>query len=125
MPPAHKVLIVEDERPLRQALLNKFRLAGFAVDSANDGESGLAKALADRPDVILLDIVMPRMDGLTMLAKLRQDAWGLTARVIIMTNRDDYENVNTAMKHRVADILVKSSWSLEEIVAKVKKLLSS
>ena len=66
---------------------------GYLVESAYNGEEGLQKALQEHPDIILLDIRMPKMDGITMLSQLRKDAWGEDAKVIILTNLDQNENI--------------------------------
>lgn len=70
------ILIVDDEPALLAALVDKFTRAGYSVTVAEDGQQGLNSALKNHPDLILLDIIMPVMDGLTMLAKLRRDGWG-------------------------------------------------
>lgn len=117
------ILIVEDERVLLTALANKFTLEGFDVKMASNGEEGLKKALALRPDLILLDILMPVMDGMTMLEKLRKDAWGKNAEVIILTNLADTGSVSEALDRGTFDFLVKSDWKMEEIVKKVREKL--
>lgn len=118
-----KVLIVEDDASLCQALFDKFTREGFQSLKANDGESGLAVALEKHPDIILLDIIMPKVDGLTMLKDLRQDEWGKMVPVIILTNLNDAENVSQAMENGVYEFLVKSDWKLDELVERVKNKL--
>jgi len=113
------ILIVEDEISLCNALRDKFAGEGFSVLSAKDGEEGLKLALSERPDLILLDIIMPVMDGITMLAKLREDTWGNNAKVIILTNLSDNEKVAEALARGSYDYLVKSNWKIEDVVAKV------
>lgn len=85
-----KILVieaVEDNAPLRKALHDKFSLEGFSVIDAKDGEEGLTVAMSEHPDLILLDILMPKMDGLTMMKKLRQgDEWGKHVPIIVLTN---------------------------------------
>ena len=71
-----KILIVDDEPALLTALVDKFTRAGYTVGIAENGKEGLKLALKNRPDLILLDIIMPVMDGITMLYKLRKDSWG-------------------------------------------------
>lgn len=119
-----KILIVEDERSLSQALVNKLTLEGFATLTAKNGEEGLDVALREHPDMILLDIVMPVMDGMTMLKKLRRESeWGKTAKVIILTN------LTSADEQRNRDItetephyyLVKTDWTIEDIVTKIRE----
>ena len=77
-----KVLVVEDERTLRDALVKKLSKEEFTVLSAKDGKEGLDTALAEHPDLILLDILMPKMNGIEVLQKLREDEWGAKAKVI-------------------------------------------
>ncbi len=71
-----KILVVEDDVPELNALRDKFTREGFSILTAKNGEEGLAIALREHPDLILLDIIMPVMDGITMLVKLREDSWG-------------------------------------------------
>lgn len=72
----HTILIVEDDVPELNALRDKFTHEGFSILEAKNGEEGLATALREHPDLILLDIIMPVMDGMTMLVNLRKDPWG-------------------------------------------------
>jgi DNA-binding response OmpR family regulator len=82
-----KILIIEDEKPLARALELKLTHEGFEVKSAFNGEEGLEVALHEHPDLIMLDIIMPVMDGITMLKKLREaNEWGKTVPVIFLTN---------------------------------------
>ncbi len=118
-----KVLIVEDEALLRQALFDKFTREGFCALEAKNGEEGLAIALKERPDIILLDIIMPKVNGLTMLKNLRQDEWGKNVPIIVLTNLNDAENVSKAMESGVYDFLVKSDWKLNELIERVKNKL--
>lgn len=106
---------------LLTALSNKFTLEGFDVEMASNGKEGLEKALAIHPDIILLDILMPVMDGMTMLEKLRKDSWGKNAEVIILTNLADTGSVSEALDRGTFDFLVKSDWKMEEIVKKVRE----
>lgn len=123
--PASKktILIVEDEISLRDILCKKLTREGFMILEANNGKEGLEVALREHPDLILLDIMMPVMDGMTMLKKLSEDEWGKDVKVIMLTNLSDAEKVAEAMAHGSYDYLVKSNWRLEDIVATVKKKL--
>lgn len=116
-------MIIEDEAPLRSALRDKFIFEGFAVLEAKNGEEGLEISLRNHPDLILLDIVMPRMDGMTMLKKLREDAWGAEAKVIILTNLSDSAKISEAMSQKSYNYLVKSDWKLEDVVIKAREML--
>ncbi len=117
------ILIVEDERPLREALHDKFTQDGFSTLEAKNGEEGLEVALREHPDLILLDIVMPKMDGMTMLKKLREDKWGKDAKVTILTNLSDVDKISEAIAHSSHEYILKSDWKIEDIVAKVRELL--
>ena len=118
-----KILIVEDEESLRGALRDKFAWEGFDVLEAGDGEEGLKAALREHPDLILLDIIMPKMDGITMLKKLREDDWGKEAQVILLTNLSDNEKLSEALAQGTYDYLVKSDWKIADVVAKVRERL--
>ena len=124
----YTILVVEDEVPLLNALVDKFSREGFSVLEAKNGEEGLESALKNRPDLILLDIVMPRMDGMTMLKKLREaNEWSKHVPVIILTN------LTSADEGRMSDItelepayyLVKTDWKIEDVVAKVRGRLET
>lgn len=116
-----KILIVEDEAQLRNALRDKLAKEGFNVFEAVNGEEGLAGALLEKPDVILLDIVMPIMDGMTMLKKLRADVWGKNAKVIMLTNLSTYDKIGEAVEQGSYDYLVKADWKIDDVVAKVNE----
>lgn len=118
-----KILIVEDEPGLLNALVDKFTHEGFVVLSAKDGQEGLEVALPEHPDLILLDIIMPVMDGMTMLRDLRKDPWGKNVPVILLTNLSEAEKVAESLSQGVYYYLVKSDWKLEDIVKKVKEKL--
>lgn len=123
MPDPKKILIVEDERLLSEAVKRKLEKEEFEVTTAIDGQEGLVKAFGGHPDLILLDIILPVVDGLTLLDRLRKDSWGSKVPVIILTNLSDAETVSESRQKGVNDYLVKTDWSLNEVVAKVKEKL--
>ncbi len=119
------LLIVEDEESMLDVLVEKFSRDGFPKPyAARNGEEGLAIALKEHPDLILLDILMPKMDGITMLKKLREDEWGKTAKVIILTN---YDTTDDMLKQIAATepayYLLKSNWRIEDVITKSKEVL--
>lgn len=116
-----KILVVEDEQALAKALISKLESSGFEVSWAQNGEECLKIAFGEYPDLILLDIIMPKMDGMTALNKLRQDSWGKNVPVIMLTNLSGAEDVNMATQNGVFDYLIKSDWRLEDVVKKVKE----
>lgn len=119
-----KVLIVEDEKSLRDALVTKFEAEGFDVVSAENGEVGLNLALNESPDIVLLDIIMPVMDGVTMLGKLRDDDRGKNIKVIILTNLSDGDKMATSIDEGSREYLIKSDWTLTDLVEKVRSILA-
>lgn len=119
-----KILIVEDESPLRNAVSDILSFEGFQVFQAKNGQEGLEVALREKPDLILLDLMMPVMDGLSMLEKLREDKpYGAQASVILLTNINDPDKVAQATSAGSYDFLVKSDWNIEDVVRKIKARL--
>lgn len=119
-----KILVVEDDRAEANALEETLTREGFIVTTAENGVKGLERALADHPDLILLDVVMPEMDGLTMLNRLREDEWGKTVPTIILTNLNpDDEILRQKAPADFAYFLMKANWRLEDVVRAVKKRL--
>lgn len=115
-----KVLIVEDEEPLAKALASGLGGNEFEVITASNGEEGLKAALENKPSLILLDLFMPKMDGITMLKKLREDSWGSKVKVVILTNLEDREKLASAVENRVYDYLIKSNWNIADVLKKVR-----
>lgn len=120
------ILIVEDDTVLSGALKTKFSVEAFTVSTAGDGEEGLSSALKDHPDIILLDVMMPKMDGMTMLSHLREDAWGKNVPVIILSNNDPNNStqLNVLDKTMPSYYLIKSNTAIDDIVVKVNELLN-
>lgn len=118
------ILIIEDHAPVRMALTEKFSHEGMKALEAKDGEEGLKLALEQKPDLILLDIIMPRMSGMTMLEQLRKDEWGKTVPVIILTNLNpDDKIMREIMETEPIYYLVKADWKIEDVVTKAKEVL--
>ncbi len=121
-----KILIVEDEPMIRRALVDKFsEEKNLMVMSAKNGKEGLEAALREHPDFIILDMVMPIMDGMGMLSDLRADEWGKTANVMFLSNLVDTEKVAEATAKGVYEFMIKSNVDIDEIVARVRKLVFS
>lgn len=118
-----RILIIEDNKDLVLLLSEVFKKEGIDVSVAVDGEKGLVLSLDQKPDLILLDIILPKMDGITMLKKLREDENGKNIPVIVLSNLSAAEDLSEAMEEGVYDYLVKKDWELEDIVAKVKEIL--
>ena len=117
------ILIVEDDEALSGAIAAKLTLKKYKALVAHNGQIGLDMALAEKPDLILLDLLMPVMDGIAMLKKLRADEWGAKVPVVVMSNYSEAEKTAEALSYDVHDYLVKSDWKLEDIVKKVNEKL--
>jgi DNA-binding response OmpR family regulator len=117
------ILIIEDETDIREAMAEAVEQAGFQVSTAENGSTGLTKAIAEKPDLILLDIVMPVMDGHETLQKLRQDPWGKSVKVIMLTSMDDVRNIGTAHEENITDYIIKAHSSLDDILKKVRMVI--
>ena len=114
------ILVVEDERLLIKALGDKLRLEGFEVLEAHNGKEGLALAIEKHPDLILLDIIMPVMDGISMLQELRKDEWGKYASVLMLTNLTDADKTEESLKNGAFDYLIKADWKLGDLIIKIR-----
>lgn len=122
--PPKKLLIVEDEPILLEMYKDKFTHEGFHVITAENGQVGLDQVVTQKPNIILLDLMMPVMDGETMLKHLRNIPEFKTLPVFVLTNAGEAEHIrNTQLYYDAMEFLIKSNVSLEEIVAKVKRLL--
>jgi DNA-binding response OmpR family regulator len=120
------LLIVEDEKTLSDTLEDRLLSEGFEVLKATDGEKGLTLALVNHPDLILLDLLMPKVDGISMLKKLRGDSWGKSAPVIILTNVESSDKVADAIGLGYGDTfeyMLKTNWSLDDMVVRIKEKL--
>ena len=118
------ILIVEDDAALLRALSDKLLREGFHIYTALNGESGLSLALEKQPDLILLDVLLPKIGGVTFLQKITEDAWGKSVPVIAITNSSDSkleEDVREAGAN-IVEYLVKASFTLKDIVEKVKEI---
>lgn len=116
-----KVLIVEDEKALADILEDRLTQEGFQTFKAFNGKEGLDLAIAHNPDAILLDLMMPVMNGNEMLHKLRSVPALKSVPVIVLTNAGEVENIrSTQTIHNAVEFLIKSNVTMDEIVKKVK-----
>ena len=119
-----KILIVEDDAELLQSLSNMLSQDKFEVIEAKNGAEGLEIALGSKPDLILLDILMPVMDGLTMLKKLKMNDAVKNIPVIILTNLSDTEKIAEAMESGACSYLIKIDLKNNDLVENVRSVLS-
>lgn len=118
-----KVLIVDDDAFLGGIYATKLEIEGFAVVSARDGEEGLRAALKEMPDLILLDVLMPKLDGFEVLKRLKSDPTTKAIPVIMLTNLGQKEDVEKGLAEGAEDYLIKAHFVPSEAVVKIKKVL--
>lgn len=114
------VLIIEDDALLREIYAAKLELEGFTVDTAADGLTGLEKALANAPDIILLDMLMPHMNGIDFLRAYRPIATRPDVPTVIMSNKSSISDINLTRLLGVREYLIKSELTPDDVVAKVR-----
>jgi DNA-binding response OmpR family regulator len=118
-----KILIIEDEVALQKTLGDFLKQDGYQVLNAFDGEEGLKAAKANQPDLILLDLVLPKMHGFELLQALKKEASTKDIPIIVLTNLEALGDIEKALELGATNYLVKASYTLEEIAGKIKKLL--
>jgi len=118
-----KILLVEDDTFLVEMYTTKFELEGFEVVSAEDGKRGLELAKKENPDVILLDILMPKMDGFEVLDELKADAATKDVPVILLTNLGQQDDIKKGFEKGAVGYLVKAHFMPSEVVDKIKGIL--
>lgn len=118
-----KILIVEDDRSFLWILKQSFEAEGFFIIFAPDGEAGMEMAETEKPDLIIADILMPRVDGITMAKKLKEK--GIDIPTIFLTNLKDTEHIDQAVElGRETDYIIKSDVHVDQVIAMVKKKLA-
>jgi DNA-binding response OmpR family regulator len=120
-----KILIAEDEPTLHKALAEFLEGEDFTVISAFDGLEAVALARSKKPDLILLDIVLPKKDGYEVLDELKRDDRMQKVPIILLTNLESAENIQKAFDKGATTYLVKANYKLEEIVSKIKETLKN
>jgi len=117
------ILVIEDEVDLREAMMEALNEAGYRVTGAENGQVGLDVALREHPDMILLDLMMPVMDGQETFKRLRADEWGRDAKVVILTAMDDVHNIGLAHEAKPLDYFIKAHHSLDDLVKQIRLLM--
>lgn len=119
-----KILIIEDDPFLLSMYATKFELENFDVFCAEHGRVGYEKAAAERPDVILLDIIMPEMNGFEVLAKLKEDPRTKNTPVILLTNLNQKDDIDKGISLGAVDYLIKAHFMPSEVVSKIKNIIA-
>lgn len=117
------VLIVEDDTFLSNIYQTKFNMEGFKVSAAENGEAGLSDVKKKKPDIVLLDILLPKLDGFGVLKGLKEDPEVKDIPVILLTNLGQKDDVQKGLDLGASDYLIKAHFKPSEVVDKVKKVL--
>lgn len=123
MSSAKKVLIVDEDAITRYPFVAALKKAGYEVIEGTSGTEGLTLALSEKPDLTILDVVMPDMSGIEVLKKIREDEWGKTAKVIQLTDIEDMDIVADAAENQVVHYAIKSATTLDRLITMVDDLL--
>lgn len=123
MPENQKILIVEDDSFLQQMYASKLKLEGYRVIAAFDGEKALREAKAELPDLILLDLVLPKKSGQDVLRELKLDPDTARIPVIVLSNLGQKKDINLCFSFGAEDYLIKAHFIPSEVIDKIKKTL--
>jgi DNA-binding response OmpR family regulator len=118
-----KILIIEDDRFLRELMVRKLKMENLEVVEAEDGAEGLKKIKEEKPDLVLLDLILPEMDGFEVLEQKRKDEEIKDIPVIILSNLGQKEEIDRGLQLGAKDYLVKAHFSPSEIIEKIKLFL--
>ena len=118
-----KILLIEDEKILAEMYRDKFSQSGFEVILAFEAKEGLELAKKEKPDLIVLDILLPRENGISFLKWLRKEPEIFSIPVVVFSNYDDPETKRQAAKLGVIEYLIKTNYTPQEIVEKIKEFL--
>ncbi|MDP3963437.1 MAG: response regulator [bacterium] len=119
-----KVLVVEDELSLQKAIVDVLGITGYTALGASDGEEGLLLAQKEKPDLILLDIILPKMNGFDVLKRLKEDETTKAIPVIMLTNLESSGDIEQALSLGAMTYLVKTNYELDDIMKRVKDTLA-
>ena len=123
--PVKRILLAEDDRFLRRAAEAALKRAGFTVLAAADGEEALRMARAEKPDLVLLDLIMPKLQGFEVLKALKADPGTATIPVVVLSNLGQDGDVQRALEGGAVAYLVKANLSLDELVSRDRETLAS
>lgn len=120
---ARTILLVEDDEMLHTMYTQKFTKEGYEVKSAYNGAEGVALAETGKPDIILLDIIMPKMDGFAALKKIKKNPATAQIPVILLTNLGQEEDIRKGKELGASDYFIKANHTPQEVVDKVKSII--
>jgi DNA-binding response OmpR family regulator len=117
------VLVIEDSPYLAESLADMLDMHGYEALVAPSGREGVTLAIEKKPDLILLDIRLPDIDGYEVYRRLREDSWGKSANILVLTASESIENISKNINLPVDDILFKPEWSVVDLLAKIDSRL--
>ena len=118
-----KILFIEDEPGLQKTVSEILRQEGFEILEALDGDTGIEIAKKEKPDLVLLDLILPKKDGFEVLKELKENPETKDIKIVVLTNLENSSDVEKALGLGATNYLVKANYELEEVVQKVKDLL--
>ncbi len=119
-----RVLLIDDDPFILDMYVLKLKERGFAVDIASDGKTGLQKLQTFQPDVVLLDIVLPSMDGFSVLETIKKQTVARPPKVVLLTNLGQKEDIDRGMRLGADDYLIKAHFTPSEVVNKIERLVN-
>ncbi len=122
--PKKKILVVDDSRDMSKVMSEMLIFKGYDTIVKMNGRSAITAALAEHPDLILLDLNMPDLSGFEVLRELRKDSWGKTAKVLMLTAADGVNDIPPDIGLSSNDYLIKSIWGIEEVEKKVRQKIA-
>ena len=120
---AKKILVVEDDKFLRELISQKLLQEGYDIEGAADGEKGLEAIKKEKPDLVLLDLSLPGVDGFEVLARMKEDSDIAQIPVIILSNLGQKDDIEKGFKMGAVDYLIKAHFTPAEIVEKIRAVL--
>ena len=120
-----KILIIEDDAFIMDMYCTKFEMTGYKVLKADDGIKGIKIINENKPDVVVLDIIMPRMDGFGVLRMIKKDPKLQDIPVILLTNLGQKENIEEGLELKADDYIIKAHFTPDEVVSRVEKVLKN
>ena len=118
-----KILIIEDDKFLRDLIVQKLQREGYVVVEATDGEEGVKKAQGEQPDILLLDLILPEIDGFMVLEQIKKNPKTKDIPVVILSNLGQKEDIDRGLRLGAADFLIKAHFTPGEIIEKIRVIL--
>lgn len=120
----YKILVADDSKELSGIMQEMLVFKGYDVVTAYDGPEALSVALTEHPDLILLDVRMPKLDGYEVIKKLREDAWGAHVKILVLTAAGQIDDIPPGIGIKGTDYLQKSVWGIENVETRIRQKLA-